>query len=175
VTVPQPGLFEASTAPEPERLAGELVVVVHGQPHGQGSKKMVPGGRFISDNDKRLRPWRQAVHTATVDALGDASLPMFVRDEPVEVEVTFTFGRPASHYGTGRNASVLKPSAPRHFTGTPDVDKALRAAYDSVVSAGAMHDDRQIVRTIGAKTYPGGHPDALPVPGAVIRIRAVAP
>jgi Holliday junction resolvase RusA-like endonuclease len=172
VTAHQDALL--ATEPAPVRAAvGELVVVVHGQPHGQGSKKMVPGGRFISDNDKRLRPWRQAVHTAAVDALGDVSLPVFVRDEPVEVEVTFTFARPASHYGTGRNSGVLKASAPRHYTGTPDVDKALRAAYDSIVSAGTMHDDRQIVRTIGAKTYPGGHPDALDVPGAVIRVRAV--
>lgn len=172
MTAHQEHLLEVNGTPRPN--PGEFVVTVHGQPHGQGSKKMVPGGRFISDNDKRLRPWRQTLAHAIDLALAGLPRPLHGRNVPVFAEVTFTFARPGSHFGTGRNAGILKDSAPAHFTGTPDIDKALRAVLDSLVEGGAVHDDRQVVGALACKVYPAGHADALPVPGAVIRLR-VAP
>lgn len=172
MTADQQALLDVIFAP-PAPSTGELVVVVHGKPHGQGSKKMVPGGRFIADNDKRLRPWRAAVDEATDRALDGWARPAFGRGVPVTAQLVFTFGRPASHYGTGRNATAMKPSAPKHYMGTPDVDKAVRACFDSLVSAGALWDDRQVVHTVAVKSFPGWHPDALEVPGVVIRLRAL--
>ena len=40
--------------------------------------------------------------------------------------MNFRFVRPKSHYGTGRNAKKLKPSAPPHHTQKPDATKLLR-------------------------------------------------
>lgn len=174
MTAHQEALVSVAVQPAPATVADELVVVVHGKPHGQGSKKQVPGGRFISDNDERLRPWRVAISEATDRALGVAWLrPAFGRGVPVAARLVFTFARPSSHYGTGRNACVLKPSAPKHYMGTPDADKAVRACFDSLVDAGALWDDRQVVHHEATKTYPGGHPDSLDVPGVVIRLRAL--
>lgn len=158
-----------------------LHVVVYGQPHGQGSKKMVPGGRFVNDNDKRLRPWRTAIHHAALDALGDGPRPLFARDVPLEVAITFTFERAGGHFGTGRNANVLKPSAPAHFMKTPDVDKAIRAVLDALTTAGVWHDDRQVVTVTGRKVYatptpsPSWDHDVLAVPGAVIAVYEIEP
>lgn len=160
-------------------IRDHLVIIVHGAPVGQGSKKSVGHGVFIDDNAKRLKPWREAVKAAAAEAMahmydGDHTLPLFARGVPVHLGVVFTLARPASHYGSGRNAQTLKASAPVEHIGFPDVDKAQRAVFDALVHAGVVADDRQITKvTEAARVYPGGHRDALPVPGAVIRVRAV--
>lgn len=158
-------------------ISDHLVVVVEGEVRGQGSKKMVPGNRFIDDNDKTLRPWRQAVQAAAVEAIRemhpDATRPLFPRGTPLAVHMTFTFRRPGSHYGSGRNANVLKPGAPTHHIGFPDCDKAQRAILDALTSAGVWDDDKQAPDCHGIRVYPGCHPDALAIPGAVIRVRAL--
>lgn len=161
------------------RSPGQLLVIVHGHPVAQGSKRIVTGrggaGRphMIDNNDRRLRPWRDNLRAAASDALDDWERPRFARAIPVELIVTFTFPRPASHYGTGRNAGVLKAGAPDHVTTIPDLDKLLRS-LDSLTDAGVWDDDRQVTTVTACKVYTGApHQDALDVPGAVIRVRAV--
>lgn len=163
-------------APGDEAVVG-LVVVVHGLPVGQGSKVKLAHGAMVDDNAKRLRPWRATVSAAAQQAMevaGVRELPMFARGVPVHIAMVFTFGRPAAHFGTGRNATVLKPSAPAEHIGPPDVDKAQRAILDAMTDAGVVHDDRQFTRVVeAARVYPGGHRDALMIPGAVLRMWAV--
>lgn len=162
-------------------IRDHLVIVVHGIPVGQGSKIKLAHGALVDDNAKRLRPWREAVKSAAAEAMAamypyDTELPIFGRGVPVHLGVVFTFGRPQSHFRTGRNACTLKASAPSEYVGFPDIDKALRAVLDALTAAGVWHDDRQVSRvTELARVYPGPQPDALAIPGAVIRIRAVAP
>lgn len=161
------------------RVAGQLLVIAYGSPVGQGSKRIVTGrggvGRphMIDNNDRRLRPWRDNLREAAVTALGDWERPRFSRGVPVSLLATFTFPRPASHFGTGRNAAVLKAGAPEHVTTIPDVDKLLRA-LDSLTDAGVWDDDRQVTSVAACKVYTGAaHQDALDVPGAVIRVSAL--
>lgn len=161
-------------------IRDHLVVIAHGTPIGQGSMTRNQHGALYSDNAKCLRPWRDTLVTAAADAIeamhGDVDLPLFGRGVPVHLGVVFTFGRPQSHYGTGRNAAVLKASAPVEYIGLPDIDKAVRALLDAMTAAGVFHDDRQVSRlTHVDRVYPGPARDALAIPGAVIRIRAVAP
>lgn len=158
---------------------GQLLVIAYGTPVGQGSKRIVTGrggiGRphMIDNNDRRLRPWRDNVRTAAATALGDWERPRFARGVPVALAATFTFARPASHFGTGRNAGVLKGGAPEYVTTTPDVDKLLRS-LDSLTDAGVWDDDRQVTFVRACKVYTGAtHTDALDVPGAVIRVNAL--
>lgn len=172
------------TLPQQEQIlplplaARELVVVVHGLPVGQGSKVKLAHGAMVDDNAKRLRPWRASVSHAAQEAMrarGVDTLPLFGRGTPVGIGMVFTFPRPGSHFGTGRNATVLKPSAPMRHIGAPDVDKAQRAVFDALTDAGVWHDDRQAVRVEEAeRVYPGGHADALMIPGAVIRLRVLS-
>ena len=59
------------------------------------------------ESSKRVKPWRRQVAAAYRDhCFGD------MLDGPVSVTVDFYLPRPKSHYGTGRNAGALKPSAP---------------------------------------------------------------
>jgi Holliday junction resolvase RusA-like endonuclease len=60
---------------------------------------------------------------------------------PVGIELVCYFARPKSHFGTGRNAGALKPSAPEHHTTYPDLDKSQRAVGDGLVDAGVLVDD----------------------------------
>lgn len=158
-------------------IRDHLVIVAHGNPAGQGNLVRSKHGVLYSSNAKLLKPWRDTLGSHAREAMDEmhpgALLPLFPRGTPVSVGVVFTFARPASHFGSGRNAAVLKPSAPREHVSVPDIDKLLRGALDALTAAGVWDDDRQVCRvTEAARVYPGGHHDALHIPGAVIRIRA---
>ena len=63
---------------------------------------------------------------------------------PIQLDLLFRMPRPAWHFGTGRNAGVLKASSPAQHTQTPDLDKLVRLVGDALVGAGVIHDDSQI-------------------------------
>jgi hypothetical protein len=176
---PDLGVMPLPAAAEEVGIRDHLVIVAHGLPVGQGSKVKLSHGAMVDSNAKRLRPWRSLVRAAAAEAMaemyaGDVELPLFGRGVPVHVGMVFTFARPASHFGTGRNAEVLKASAPAEHIGPPDIDKAERSILDAFTDAGVWHDDRQVTRvTEAARVYPGGHRDALTIPGVVVRVRAV--
>jgi Holliday junction resolvase RusA-like endonuclease len=146
----------------------ELLLTVHGTPGPQGSKNRNAAGALYESSAK-VKPWRQDVKQAAVDALAhdEAWKPL---DEQVHLEVVFTLPRPRSHYGTGRNAGVLKTSAPQHPAGKPDLDKLLRSTQDALKDAGVLRDDSVVTVTTATKTYVFTGPDALSHPGAVIRV-----
>ena len=119
---------------------------VLGLPAPQGSKKHVGGGRMV-ESSKRVKPWRRDVAAAYVDHdFGD------MLDGPVSVTVNFYLPRPKSHYGTGRNAGALKPSAPAEHLTMPDLDKLQRAVGDALTRL-AWRDDSQIVAWHAYKHY----------------------
>jgi crossover junction endodeoxyribonuclease RusA len=71
---------------------------------------------------------------------------------PLFVAFTFFQLRPRNHFGTGKNAAILKPSAPRFPAVKPDTTKLIRAAEDALKSI-CWVDDSQIVHQIGRKVY----------------------
>lgn len=129
--------------------------IVNGQAAAQGSKNafVLPGTRraVLVDTDKKLKPWRAAVAAAAAEARGDQPLLA----GPVRVKARFIFPRPKSHFGTGRNADVLKQDAPAYVTKAPDVDKLQRAIGDSLTGVVYM-DDSQIAEWQAVKVY-GSH------------------
>ena len=60
--------------------------------------------------------------------------------------------RPAGHYGSGKYSQRVKPSAPRHPGRKPDLDKLVRAVFDSLTSI-VWIDDAQVVRLTAMKRY----------------------
>ena len=161
-----------------------VTITVYGVPAPQGSKSgfaVKKGGSFTGavamkeSSAKKLKPWRQAVLAAGLAAMTDPWLDGECRtplDGPLEARVVFTFGRPRSHYRTGRNAHLIRDSAPARPAVYPDASKALRAVEDSLVDAGVIRDDCRIVEYSRlAKVYAGEDPEALHVPGAVITVR----
>ncbi len=141
-------------------------IVVYGKPVPQGSKQsqviynrstgkpVMKNGRVLAvvrnDNDdlqnwrnqiaeKMLEAWRDATHTSP-DNKKDPELIQ----GPMTLRVEFWRPRPKGHYGTGRNASKLKASAPEHPTARPDTLKLARAVEDALTGV-IWADDSQVV------------------------------
>lgn len=145
-----------------------IEIDVPGVPAPQGSKRYVGNGRMV-ESSKSLPTWRHDVQEAAKNAVGGVVPPFF--DGPVIVHVYFVFARPRSHYGTGRNASVLKASAPEHGPVTrnrADVDKLARAVLDAITHV-VFADDSQVIRLLAAKSWA----DPTIAPGAYIQVVAV--
>lgn len=139
----------------------EIRILVYGTPAPQGSKRHVGNGRMI-ESSAAVRPWREAVKAAALDARS----PML--HCPVEITAAFYLKRPKSHYGTGRKWLSVKPSSPERPGGKPDLDKLLRSTLDGLTGV-LFADDAQVVTLDGSKWYA----DAGQRTGAIIRIREV--
>lgn len=144
-----------------------LVIHVHGDPAPQGSKTHVGNGR-MRESSRRVAPWRDAVQAAAMQALPKG----WMLAGPVSVRIDFLVARPASHYGTGRNARMLRDNAPLYPVSrrVGDLDKLLRSTLDALTTAGVIVDDSLVVDIQASKVY--GEPgDAIP--GAVIFVGAL--
>lgn len=114
-----------------------------GIPRPQGSKN-----RWGQEMSKELRPWRDSVISAAHNAEGQE-----VFFGTTTVVLAFFFPRPKSHYGSGKNAEVLKESAPLWKTSAPDLDKLTRAVLDALTQAGLLRDDAIVCELHATKTY----------------------
>lgn len=86
-------------------------------------------------------------------------------------EPVFVMPRPKSHYRTGRNAHLLRDSAPTAPAGKPDVDKLSRAVLDAISSTKTVWgDDAQVTDLHAIKRYT----ELGEKPGCHIHIREVA-
>lgn len=154
-----------------------LAFVVYGDPAPQGSKsfrgmrasKTKPGVKvpiLTESSAKKVDRWRGDVVQAATRALppGWTRLAEDNRDGLV-LDLILTKDRPDS-----------LPKRRRCWPGTsPDLDKFARSTGDALTSAGVYRDDSRVVayRRLD-KVYVGADdPDALPQPGAVIRIWAL--
>lgn len=137
-------------------------------PGPQGSKTRNAAGALYESSAK-VKPWREAVKSAALDVLTYDICWSPLR-EAVRLEVVFTLPRPKSHFGTGRNAGLVKASAPQYPTGKPDTDKLLRSTQDALKDAGVLLDDSVVTDTVAAKRYVLTSDDTLSHPGAVIRV-----
>lgn len=84
------------------------------------------------------------------DAWRSLEVPPFSKTTFLSLSVRVFIERPTSHYGTGRNAAVLKPSAPaRPGTGQygGDLDNFAKLVKDALNKV-AYHDDAQIAEFV---------------------------
>ena len=143
---------------------------VSGLPIAQGSKRafVVKGRAVMTENAKNLKPWRNDVACAAMEAVrGECE---WRTDAPMWLTVRFTFPRPASHR---RKDGTLKPSAPMHKTTAPDCDKLARSIGDALTGI-AYDDDRQIIDLAVSKGWAMAG-DVRETPGALVRVEMVAP
>ncbi|MEW2402206.1 RusA family crossover junction endodeoxyribonuclease [Streptomyces sp. NPDC046862] len=158
-----------TTAPETGREL-RLTIVVHGRPAPQGSKKYAghrrnsASGRVsavLVEQSKRVKPWRALVTAATRQALTTAP-GEFPLDGPLAAEIVFTVRKPASAPKRRRTWPTTRDSG--------DLDKLLRSTFDGIADGQAVVDDSRIIRVTATKAFPSEHPEALPEPGAIIRL-----
>ena len=138
-----------------------IEIVVLGVPAPQGSKhgfavkrKGAYTGKVAQvESSAKVKPWRMAVKYAALDAMAPDPGMWPPMTGAVVLEVKFRLPRPKSHYGTGRNIALLKPSSPWFPAGRPDLDKLLRSTFDALGEAGVWGDDAQVVTVRGQKVY----------------------
>lgn len=131
-----------------------IAFIVLGRPQQRGSKQaharydnsgkpITKDGRvltFAKDANPKSKAWMDSVRSAAVEAMGKDWEPLRC---PIRLSVRFEFGRPKSHYGSGRNGDLVKASAPREHAQTPDLSKLMRAVEDGMTGI-VYSDDRQI-------------------------------
>ena len=79
------------------------------------------------------------------DAAKKVGLTGAMLEGPIELVMSCRFARPKSHFRTGRNALLLRSSAPVywHF-GDPDRDNVEKAVMDCLTQIGAWRNDNQV-------------------------------
>ena len=97
--------------------------------------------------------WKSLVRHAIRELPWDGPLPRCEQHDPVRIVLRYRFLRPRSHFGSGRNAAVLKPSAPRWHVSKPDLDNLNKAIYDTLTQMGVFWDDSQVCREVNAKDW----------------------
>jgi crossover junction endodeoxyribonuclease RusA len=103
--------------------------------------------------EKKLRSWDAAVREAAAEqALADRDGNMAYRGIGLAVALVFRLRRPNNHYGTGKNATTLKPSADPSPIGKPDVDKLARSTLDPLHDV-VFDDDCRIVELMVRKEW----------------------
>lgn len=144
-----------STGP---RLLVEFTVVGAQKPQGskiaqpvyRNGKAVMKNGRpvlIVRDDNRDLQEWRRHVARQCAKHFPDTLIA-----GPVRLEIEFRVPRPNRHFGTGRNAGVLKSHAPRHPIVRPDLDKLARAICDSLTAV-VWCDDAQVVDLVLSKRY----------------------
>lgn len=136
-----------------------FVVVGHSEP--AGSKRafavrragLPTGAVAVTDDNPKAKSWQHEVRSAAAEAMRDTP---GLLDGPLSLDVRFYFTRPRGHYGTGRNAATLKPSAPRFPIVRPDTTKLVRAIEDALTGV-LWRDDALVVSQVAAKLY--GEPE----------------
>jgi len=103
---------------------------------------------IVTESTKGSKAWQREVKEAAHEAMGER--PLFTG--PLEVTFDFYIVRPAGHYGTGRNAALLRPSAPAYPAKRPDLLKYARGVEDACTGV-VWRDDSLIVQEHLAKHY----------------------
>lgn len=171
-----PALFDVGTPV----LTLVFRLTVHGRPGPQGSKRARPiykgrganrvftGKVAQQESSKKVKPWREAVEAAAVEAMGGKPL---LWEVPLLADMVFTLPRPSSRPSWWPTGVPWSKHTPMRPAGYPDVSKLARSTEDALTKAQVWKDDGRVVEYGRlAKVYPGEDPDALDSPGAVIRI-----
>jgi Holliday junction resolvase RusA-like endonuclease len=130
-----------------------FTLTVYGRAQPAGSKRAffnkASGKAIVVDDAKGSRPWKQEVAGAALDAC--AGEPILL-DGPLVLVARFFLQRPKGHYRTGRNAHLLRDSAPGYPASKPDTTKLLRAVEDALTGV-VWRDDAQVVYQVASKHY----------------------
>jgi Holliday junction resolvase RusA-like endonuclease len=141
-------------------------IEIPGKPRTQGSMTLT---RSANGHEQARYAEQTVNHRNLVVAMArNAWKPRVALTGDVFVAIVATFERPGSHYGTGRNAEVLKDSAPLRpiARSAGDSDKIGRLVLDALDIAGVYQDDSQVAVLRIEKRYA----DLGEEPGTVVEV-----
>ncbi len=149
----------------------DLVKVLHAGVFARGipAPQPRPRGRVLKKHSGQYtvamytpssaKPWRAAVKKAFIET----SCTKIIAT-PVHLQIIFWFHRPDNHWGTGKNAGILKHRfADPCVIKKPDLDNLLKSTIDAMVEAGVMKDDNLVCSIECCKRFSNSH-----TPGATI-------
>lgn len=121
-------------------------LIIHGKAVPSGSKtayvNQYTGKAHVVDTCKEKANWQNFVR---IQAQAEAArLGIKPKNGQFHLAITFNFKRPKSHFGTGKNAGILKDSAPQYHTQKPDCTKLTRCTEDALQGI-CWTDDSQVV------------------------------
>lgn len=130
--------------------------LVQGIPKPAGSKRafIVKSKRdgkpfaVVTDANPASKDWKTTVSIEAKRAM--QGLPPL--QGPIYLKLIFCLQRPKAHFGSGKQFSVLRQSAPPHPIGKPDVLKLARGVEDALTGI-LYQDDAQIVEEHLFKKY----------------------
>ncbi len=129
---------------------------VRGIPAPQGSKRHVGHGVMI-ESSKKVKPWREAVKAAAIEAMQKRGITQPFGG-PLQAVIIFALPRPRA-----------APKSRIYPDRKPDLDKLLRSTLDALTDAGLISDDSRLVALLGRKVYAAPN-TLMPWPGASIDV-----
>ena len=128
-----------------------ITFFVPGTPKPAGSKRgflhRATGRVLVVDACAKSKDWKH-----DVGMIASQHRPNELLAGPLRVIFAFRMLRPKGHYGSGKNAGVVKASAAKYPTTKPDALKLARGVEDAMTGI-IYRDDSQIVIELIYKTY----------------------
>lgn len=123
-----------------------LHAIVEGDPIAQPRARATSiGGHARMYDPGTARPWRERVWAAIRE-----QQPETPHTGPLWLCMGFRLRRPKGHW-TAKGG--LRPKAPTHPTGKPDLDNLAKAVMDELTQGGFWRDDSQVVWMEVSKDY----------------------
>mmetsp|Transcript_1634 Transcript_1634/g.2685 ORF Transcript_1634/g.2685 Transcript_1634/m.2685 type:complete len:277 (-) Transcript_1634:416-1246(-) len=122
-----------------------IAFVVYGEPVTLARHRSTRAGIMYNPSKKMQKGFLDACSHANL-------LPKSPLQGPLEVRLVFYFTRPKNHFGTGRNAHILKGTADVWHSKKKDLDNLVKFVLDSL-NGYAYVDDSQIAVLSTAKLY----------------------
>jgi Holliday junction resolvase RusA-like endonuclease len=120
-------------------------IVIEGAPIAKKRPRFARRGQFVqtyNDQETEEGKWLLLAKGQVKDLF----------QGPLKVKMLFAMPRPKGHFGTGKNAAKLKPSAPQQHTKKPDLDNLVKFAKDCLNGV-AWRDDSQVFELEARKIY----------------------
>ena len=122
-----------------------MLIVVPGDPIAKERPRFARKGNFVTTYSRQSKQEKEVLSICQEQVKE-------VLTGPLWVTITFYIRRPKGHYGTGKNAGVLKPNAPEYPTPRPDLDNYVKFYFD-VLNEVAWEDDAQVCILSARKLY----------------------
>ena len=145
---------------DPQSIVTRFFVPGKGEPAGSKSSFVLKDrngnpiqkdGRVIVntvDANPRAKDWKRVVAAVAHKQYGTRHPVEFA----VGLSLEFVIVRPKGHFRSGKNAALLKESAPYWHTSKPDVLKLTRGVEDALTGI-VWRDDAQIASELISKRY----------------------
>lgn len=121
-----------------------ITFFVPGEPKGQPRARAFAMKRGDKTYVRMYDPSTAEGWKNLVAGVARPHLPLHPPLGPVSLSTVYTMPRPRGHFGSGRNACVLKPNAPQWHIGKPDIDNLDKAVMDCLTNLGFWKDDCQV-------------------------------